>query len=1262
MRPFGCPVTILNTLDFLGKFDGKVDEGFLVGYYVSSKAFRVFNSRTRIVQETLHVNFLENKANIAGNQTNLSAGFQDKIDAEKAGEEIDQQYMLFPAWSSDSANPQNNDGDAAFDGKEHDFDAKKPESESLKIALITVLMSAAGPLNAAASPTYGKSSFIDASQLLDDPDMPELENIIYSDDENNVGAEADFNNLETSITVNPIPTTRVHKDHPVSQIIGDLSLTTQIRRIAQEGTSSSQRSKNKKDERGIVVRNKARLVTQGHTQEEGIDYEEVFVPVARIEAIRLFLAYASFMGFMVYQMDVKSAFLYGNIMEKVYVCQPPGFEDPDHPNKVYKVVKALYGLHQDPRAWYETLANYLLKNGFQRGKIDQTLFVKRQVPDGFNGGTHILFGSLEGKSASTHINTEKPLLKDPDGEDVDMHTYRVLVTKPRNKTPYELLHGRTPSIGFMRPFGCPVTILNTLDFLGKFDGKVDEGFLVGYSVSSKAFKVFNSRTRVVQETLHVNFLENKPNVAGCGPTWLFYIDSLIRTMNYQPVTAGNQTNPSVGFQDKFDAEKAGEEIDQQYVLFPVWSSGSINPHNYDGDVAFDGKEHNFDAKKPESEFSVSPSSSAQSRKQYDMTKKEAKRKSPVKSFTGYRDLSAEFEDCSDNSINEVNVAGTIVPTVRKNSPNSTNTFELEDITYYDDDNDAGVEADFNNLETSITVSPIPTIKVHKDHPVSQIIGDLSSTTQTRSMTRVVKDQGVNTPRSDEDRLELMELTIFLLPKVEKVEIGVNVNDVTRLQALVDKKKVVIIEATIRDALCLDDADGLNCLSNKEFFAELARMGYEKPSTKLTFYKALFSSQWKFLIHTILQCMNAKRTSWNEFCSSMVFVVICLSSGDISTHTTKYTSPALTQKGDAEGDTNEHVKEVNIGDAAEGDNSAAHGEVSTVAEELSIPSPTPPTPPPQPPQDIPSTSQVQQTPSLSPHVQPPQPQPQQAIDFPLSLLQEAIDACAALTKRVEHLEYDKVAQALEITKLKKRVKKLEKRNKVSVEAKKVAEGGMIAKIDKDDVVVWMDNKEEDKNAEEAKVDESAQVQRRQAESQAEIYKIDMDRANKVLSMQEDKTEPAEVQEVVDVVTTAKLITEVVTSASEIVTTASAIITTTKAQVPTATTATLTVAPIRVVAAPSRRRKGVIIRDPKEESTTSTIIPAETKSKDKSKGILVEEPRPFKKKQQIEQDEQFARKLNAELNKDIDWDEAINHVKLMAKEDTAIKRYHAMKRKP
>nr|GEV67218.1 putative ribonuclease H-like domain-containing protein [Tanacetum cinerariifolium] len=139
--------------------------------------------------------------------------------------------------------------------------------------------------------------------------------------------------------------------------------------------------KNKRDARGIVCRNKARLVAQGHRQEEGIDYTDVFAPLARLEAIRLFLAFASFIGFKVYQMDMKSAFLYGRIAEEVYVTQPRGFEDPDHPNKVYKVVKALYGLHQAPRAWYERLSTFLLKHGYRRGTIYRTLFIKKNSKD-----------------------------------------------------------------------------------------------------------------------------------------------------------------------------------------------------------------------------------------------------------------------------------------------------------------------------------------------------------------------------------------------------------------------------------------------------------------------------------------------------------------------------------------------------------------------------------------------------------------------------------------------------------------------------------------------------------------------------------------------------------------------------------------------------------------------------------------------------------------------------------------------------------------
>ncbi|GKD53088.1 ribonuclease H-like domain-containing protein [Tanacetum coccineum] len=230
-------------------------------------------------------------------------------------------------------------------------------------------------------------------ELPNDPNMPELKDIVYLDDDKDVCAEAGINNLDTHIPVTPIPTTIIHKDHPVEQIIGDIYSAPQTRRMTKSvwtlvdlpngkraiGTKWVYR--NKKDETGIMIKNKARLVAQGYTQEEGIDYDEVFTHVARIEAIRLFLAYASFKDFMVYQMDVKSAFLYGKIKEEVYVCQPPGFEDPDFPDRVYKVEKALYGLHQAPRAWYETLSTYLLDNRFYRRKIDKTLFIKRDKGD-----------------------------------------------------------------------------------------------------------------------------------------------------------------------------------------------------------------------------------------------------------------------------------------------------------------------------------------------------------------------------------------------------------------------------------------------------------------------------------------------------------------------------------------------------------------------------------------------------------------------------------------------------------------------------------------------------------------------------------------------------------------------------------------------------------------------------------------------------------------------------------------------------------------
>nr|GEZ12760.1 hypothetical protein [Tanacetum cinerariifolium] len=288
---------------------------------------------------------------------------------------------------------------------------------------------------------------------------------------------------------------------------------------------------------------------------------------------------------------------------------------------------------------------------------------------------------------------------------------RVLVTKPHNKTPYELLHGRLQSIRFMRPFGCPVTILNTLDPLGKFQGKIDEGFLVRYSVCSKEFRVFNSRTRIIQDTLHVNFMENKPNVESSGHAWLFDIDSLSQTMNYHLVIAENQTNSNAGFQD---TKKAGEEGTQTYVLFHVLSDGSKNPKNNNKDA-----QHDDDIQKSVSPDIHSLSYGDQARKQGDKTKNKDKGKSPVVTITGFKDLNAEFEECINNSSNGVNAAGSSVSVAGLNFTNIINDFSdagpsnaampnLEDLSYNTDDNnnkDALIDGKKHDDDIQKSVSP-----------------------------------------------------------------------------------------------------------------------------------------------------------------------------------------------------------------------------------------------------------------------------------------------------------------------------------------------------------------------------------------------------------------------------------------------------------------------------------------------------------------------------------------------------------------------------
>ncbi|GKA32601.1 putative ribonuclease H-like domain-containing protein [Tanacetum coccineum] len=538
MRPFRCPITILNTLDPLGKFDGKAEEGFLVGYSVNSKAFRKSEEKNVSTQQyivfplwsSISSSYKSSDETYKNDTADDAAG---ETPVQKPASENEQALKNVLDKMMDQEKEASEQSDAVRKEFEAQCNRELLQGKATKASSTNSFNTVSRPVNAASAPrtsndavpsfiSLGGSFPLNVNDLPDDPLIPDLEDTAevqntsifgsaFDDEDLNtynspfanqvMGAEADFNNMEPSTIVSRIPTTRVHFIHPKDQIIGDPKSAVQTRGMSKKSSREhamisyiqKQRRtnhkwlkqckksafslrfrkvwtlsglpygkkaigtkwvyRNKKDERGIVVRNKARLVAQGYKQEEGIDYDEVFAPVARIEAI----------------------------------SQPLGFVDPEFPEKVYKVEKALYGLHQAPRAWYETLSTYLLDNGFYRGQIDKTLFIKRvkddillvqvYVDDIIFGSTkkslctdfeqimhkrfqmssmgeltfflglqvkqkedgifisqdkyvgEILkkFGFSSIRTASTPMETNKALTKDEDGEDVDVHLYRSMI-------------------------------------------------------------------------------------------------------------------------------------------------------------------------------------------------------------------------------------------------------------------------------------------------------------------------------------------------------------------------------------------------------------------------------------------------------------------------------------------------------------------------------------------------------------------------------------------------------------------------------------------------------------------------------------------------------------------------------------------------------------------------------------------------------------------------------------------------------------------
>ncbi|GJV92609.1 retrovirus-related pol polyprotein from transposon TNT 1-94 [Tanacetum coccineum] len=714
MRPFGYSVTILNTLDHLGKFDGKADE------------------------------YLIAKLGSAGNRSNGYAGLETNSNAGQARKEKEpeQEYILLPLLhtssnvpsSSEEAVPKDDDGkkaneQPAFDerGKTDDLgrldqqvkngDDFKNINNTSSLNTVSPTVNVAGdkdgnfnttnddwdfstPLtvNAASLSFSHPDALEDYSQILNQENTGIFDDAYHDRDD---GVEADYNNLETIISVSHIPSTRANKDHSKDQIIREMEPKKVTQALDDE---SWVEAINKKDQRGIVVRNKARLVAQGYRQEEGVDYDEVFALVARIEAIRLFLAYASFMDFTVYQMDVKSAFLYGTIEEEVYVSQPLGFVDPKFPNKVYKVEKALYGLHQAPRAWYETLSTYLLENGFRRGTIDKTLFIKKiknnillissmgeltfflglqveQRKDGiflsqdkYVGDILKKFGFSSVKTTSTPMETHKPLSKDANETDVDVHLYRYLKGQP--------------TLGLGYPKDSPM-------------------YLIAYFYSDYVGAI----------------LDRKSTTGGCQ----FLGCRLISWQCKKQTIVTNSTTEA------------------EYIA----------ASNYYGQL-----------------------------------------------------IEALFEE---------KLYGTMCISAM----------------------------DYTSWILRIECKSYQVMKIGLE----------------------LKGYLINNGYADLVRMLFWNTTT-----------SKTVNSVKQIHVIVNGKAVVISESSVRSDLLFDDEDGVTCLTNDEIFENLALMGYEQLSTKLTFQKGSFSPQWKFLIHTILHCISSKSTAWNEFSTNLASAVICLAKG------------------------------------------------------------------------------------------------------------------------------------------------------------------------------------------------------------------------------------------------------------------------------------------------------------------------------------------------------------------------------------------------
>ncbi|GJU05880.1 putative ribonuclease H-like domain-containing protein [Tanacetum coccineum] len=934
-------------------------------------------------------------------------------------------------------------------------------------------------------------------------------------------------------------------------------------------------------------------------------------------------------------MDVKSAFLYGTIKEEVYLTQPPGFKDPDHPNKVYKVVKALYGLHQEPRAWYETLANYMLGNGFQRGKIDQTLFIKKQKGDIFLVQLYvddIIFGSTnkdllqqkedgifisqdkyvaeilkkfnytDVKSASTPVDLEKPLVKDGDADDLDVHLYRSMI-------------GSLMYLTTSRP-----DIIFAVCACARFQVTLKSSHLLAVK---RIFRYLKGKP-----TLGLWYSRDSPFEL------VAYTDSDYTgaTQDRKSTIGGCQFlgNRLISWQCKKQTIVATSTTKAEYVVAAsccgqvLWIQNQLLDYGYN----FIHNVINIDNNNTICII-----------------------ENPVQhSKTKHIEIRHHFiRDCN---------ARKLIQMVKIHTDHN-----VADLLTKGFDARRHVK---KGRDTKIPQSSGPPIKVGDEAVHKELSDKMERAVTTASSLEAEQDSGSG-PRCQDT----------ILGDVDAQTRAKTVNGVRQIQALIDKKKLIITETSIRSDLHLEDAGGTDCLPTATIFEELARMGYEKPSQKLTFYKAFFSPQWKYLIHTITQCLSAKSTTWNEFSSTMASLIICLATNQ-RFNLSKYIFDAMVKHLDGGvkflmyprflqvfinqqlGDmshhkkifvTPSHTKKIFANMKREGKDFS--GRITPLFETMMV----------QPTQDEgvdsgipadslqtpiatqPSSSRSQKKQSrrkqrkdtavTQEETQQDDSVPTPSNDPPLSgedsmQLSELMILCTNLQKQVLDLEKAKDAQAKEIADLKKRVQRLERKKKSRTTGlKRLKKVGMSRRVESSEDQESLGDHEDaskqgrriediDKDADVSLVDDT-----QGRSDDADMFDIDDlhgDEVNVDMPVGENQEQSVKEREVdtsvegsaapttIEEITLAQTLIQIKAAKPKVVTTA-------------ATTTTTTRPKLEIYTGGLALK----FRTPQESQPSIT--------KDKGKAIMIEPEVPLKRKDQVALDEDLARNLQAQLEAEI-----------------------------